>query len=253
MQNTIENNDPKRVQAPALRPNDPATLLRRTVSGWYVRRDGKFYDVQNPNVTFNFNDVKAACVQRFREEFPGIELTNELVRASVDAAAYGISHDPALGFSTWNGLQRCDPDNRDRLIQERGMVTLNSWEPPAYRSARDGTAEPGVIGDFLDFVFGTEDEQNSFLNWFTWCLQNEEMKPTWGPLLYSKSKGTGKSTLTDIVARLFGEENTLRQNGVGKLTAKFNQQFMLSKLIVSEELDLKPGTRAANALKTYMT
>lgn len=28
---------------------------------------------------------------------------------------------------------------------------------------------------------------------------------------------------------------------------------MLSKLIVSEELDLKPGTRAANALKTYMT
>ena len=65
--------------------------------------------------------------------------------------------------------------------------------------------------------------------------------------------GTGKSTLALLMARLFGEENSITQNNVDKLTGRFNMTLLKSKLVICEEVNLRPGSGDANTLKTYIT
>jgi hypothetical protein len=56
-----------------------------------------------------------------------------------------------------------------------------------------------------------------------------------------------------LAAKLFGEENSATQNNIDMLTGRFNMTVLRSKLVVSEELQVKPGSRPANMLKSYMT
>ncbi|MXQ09549.1 hypothetical protein GQ651_17015 [Alphaproteobacteria bacterium GH1-50] len=153
----------------------------------------------------------------------------------------------------WNGSVRCDPSTPGRLIRENGMVGVNSWSPPAYRRLDDIEPDMGKAGEFFDAIFTRDAEKEMFLDWVAWCLQNEEDKPTWAPFLYSEAKGSGKSTLCQLIARLFGEQNAVTLNNVDKLAARFNSTVLASKLVISEELRLKPDSSQGNALKTYIT
>jgi hypothetical protein len=110
-----------------------------------------------------------------------------------------------------------------------------------------------VAGEFLDWFFTRPAEREMFLNWLAWSLQNEADKPNWAPFLYSSRMGTGKSTLALLMARLFGEENSITQNNVDKLTGRFNMTLLKSKLVICEEVNLRPGSGDANTLKTYIT
>jgi hypothetical protein len=102
-------------------------------------------------------------------------------------------------------------------------------------------------------MFARENERNRVLDWLAWCLQNEGKKPNWAVMLYSQSKGTGKSTLCNIASRLFGEANTSRQNNLEKVAGKFNAPMLNSKLIISEEVELRQGSEAGNKIKTLIT
>lgn len=75
----------------------------------------------------------------------------------------------------------------------------------------------------------------------------------WALLLYSKEKGTGKSTFCDLARTLFGADNTATQNNVDKLTSRFNNFALTNRLVISEELSLRPDSNQSNALKTYIT
>jgi len=227
--------------------------LTRAMSSWYVRKDGKYFDVSSPSDKFSRDDIQSVSVRRFTAEFPEVVLSTELLREVFKRAVVDISFVAGSGIQTWSGRQQCLAGNPMQLLERQGMVVINSWNQPDYRNVEDDGTEPGTVGDFFDAVFANSAEKGTFLDWLAWCLQNEDQKPSWGPLLYSKSKGTGKSTLCDIASRLFGEANSIRQNGVEKLTAKFNMPLLLSKLVISEELDIRPGSRAGNTLKTLMT
>jgi hypothetical protein len=102
-------------------------------------------------------------------------------------------------------------------------------------------------------MFAREHERNRVLDWLAWCLQNEGKKPNWAVMLYSQTKGTGKSTLCNIASRLFGEANTSRQNNLEKVAGKFNAPVLNSKLIISEEVELRQGSEAGNKIKTLIT
>jgi hypothetical protein len=139
------------------------------------------------------------------------------------------------------------------LVNDDGAVSINSWHYPAYRDLRVNEAEFGIAADFFRSIFPRAPEREMFLDWLAWCLQNEDDKPSWGPLLYSRSKGTGKSTLCQLLAKLFGEENSVTQNNIDMITSRFNMTALRSKLVISEELQLRPGSKQANMLKSYLT
>jgi hypothetical protein len=56
-----------------------------------------------------------------------------------------------------------------------------------------------------------------------------------------------------LLIRLFGEANAITQNNIDKLTGRFNMTLLRSKLVVCEEVNLRPGSGDANTLKTYIT
>ncbi len=240
------------------RPNAEVNLedvetLARAMSSWYVRMDGKYYDAADPKNKYSREDIINASCHRFQDDFPKLPLNDPFLHEVFETALTRTSYDRTLMVPTWSGAQQCFPGQDERFVWKNGMVTINAWNKPAYRDLAVAEPSLGTLGDFFDFIFVNAKERDTFLDWLAWCLQNEEQKPTSGPLLYSKSKGTGKSTLCDIVRALFGESNSIRQNNVDKLTGQFNLPVLLTKLVISEELDIRPGTKAANALKTFMT
>jgi hypothetical protein len=136
---------------------------------------------------------------------------------------------------------------------KRGAVSSNTWSEPEYRRLKVNSADFGVVEEFFQFFFQNEHDRELVLNWIAWCLQNEGDKPTWSPFLYSRGKGTGKSTTCRILTELFGVENSVTQNNVSKLTQQFNATVLTSKLVICEETQIKPGSAQGNAIKTFIT
>lgn len=60
--------------------------LAKAVSSWFVRRDGKFYDIDNLNVALSKPDVQRICLYRIRDEYSEVELTSETLKAVFNLA-----------------------------------------------------------------------------------------------------------------------------------------------------------------------
>lgn len=228
------------------------SMLASEISKSFVRKDSKFFATNRLGTKLSEADVERACLTRFIREIPEIK----------DAPTYKEAFERAIrkkhgdfleSIPVWNGSTCCQPGNDSRIIlDDLGMVSVNTWKLPAYRR-HNVKPTLGKAGEFFDALFTREKEKEKFLDWLAWCLQHEESKPNWAPFLYSKQKGSGKSTLTELVARLFGKENSVTQNNVDKLTAQFNSTVLLSKLVVCEEVNLPAGSPKSNALKTFIT
>ena len=51
--------------------------ILRLVSGWFVKKDNKFHDVNNLQTTYQAQDLKQVIVSRIKVIFPKLELTNK--------------------------------------------------------------------------------------------------------------------------------------------------------------------------------
>lgn len=234
------------------RKEDTRTLIRALCS-WYVRKDSKFHSVNELSPRLSRKDIENASVIRFNRDYPDVQLDSSMLKAIFKRAIESTHVVEEETIPVWNGRRVCDPEVANRVVWKDGMVSVNTWLQPHYRTHKEEDADLGVAGEFLDALFVRENEKAMFLNWLAWCLQNEGDKPTWAPFLYSKTKGSGKSTLCKLVRTLFGEENSITQNNVDKLTGQFNATVLLNKLVVCEELQLPKASSKGNALKTYIT
>jgi len=155
--------------------------------------------------------------------------------------------------AVWNGKQACLPGNDDKTVWDDGMASLNSWSKPDYRRLDVEDGDQKIFDDFLQRIFKEKADRVVFVDWLSWALQNEHDKPTWSILLYSQTKGTGKSTLGRLLSLLFGTENSMALNGVTKLTGRFNKTVMTKKFVICEEVKLSPGTDAGNTVKALIS
>jgi hypothetical protein len=229
------------------------TRLTRALCSWYVRKDNKFHSINNLSTRHSRVDVEQVAVRRLADEFCDIEITAPHMREVFKRAISGMHSDLSQTIPVWDGRIICQPASEERVIWTDGAVAVNRWRVPEYRKLKDINADYGLIQTFLGTAMSNEAERIMFLDWLSWCLQHEDDKPTWAPFLFSKAHGTGKSTLCLLASKLFGQDNTATQNNVDKLTSQFNMPILQSKLVVSEELQIKQGSKAGNALKTYLT
>ncbi|WP_415182729.1 primase-helicase family protein [Phaeovulum sp.] len=229
------------------------TTLSRAMASWFVRLNNNYHDVDDLAHRRSRVDVEQTAMIRFREEFPDIPLTNDLVAAVLKRVIHTRHTVVEETILPWSGNWVFRPGNHRRIIVERGVATINTWREPSYRRLAVTEAEAGVAGEFLDWFFTRKPERDMFVNWLAWSLQHEEDKPNWAPFFYSSKMGTGKSALGRLLIRLFGEANSITQNNVDKLTGRFNMTLLQSKLVVCEEVNLKLGGGDANTLKTYIT
>ena len=229
------------------------TQLTRALCSWYVRKNNKFHSINNLSTQHSKVDVEHVVARRLADEYRDIEITARHMREVLKRAISGRHSDATQTIPVWDGRILCQPATVDRVIWTDGAVAVNRWQTPDYRKLKDVKADYGLFQTFLDTAMPNEAERDMYMDWLSWCLQHEDDKPTWAPFFYSKAKGTGKSTLCSVAAKLFGQENTATQNNVDKLTSQFNMPILQSKLVISEELQIVSGSKAGNALKTYLT
>ena len=227
--------------------------ILRLVSGWFVKKDNKYHDVNNLQTTYQAQDLKQVIVTRIKVLFPNLTLTNkDLKEFFLVLLDPPISQaNPEENIPVWSGQTVCLPANTQKVFFKDGVATVNLWEYPAYRR---GKSAPGkAFNEFLSFVIPDEAERNVFLDWLAWSLKYEEQKPRWAIMFYSQKQGTGKTVLTDLVKDLFGAANTSRINGVRQLVARFNKEVLQHKLVVVEEIEVRKGSKEANQVKSLIT
>jgi len=231
-----------------------AEQLIRLLATNYVRKENRFYHIDRPSEALSQHDLQRSFLTPAQALNRGEIVPRQVIKAVYDTAIVQMNPNPFRSIPVWTGAVVPYPGNPERrILLESGQVVLNSWKEPAYR--RYGLLEPwgAPFTALFHLMFEREDERCRVLDWLAWCLQNESKKPNWAIMLYSQAKGTGKSTLCNIATRLFGEENTARQNNLEKVAGKFNGPMLNSKLIISEEVELRPGSDAGNKLKTLIT
>ena len=235
-------------------PYDPSIKeILRLVSGWFVKKDNKYHDVNNLQTSYQAQDLKQVIVSRIKVLFPNLQLTNKDLKEF-----FLVLLDPPIGqanpeenIPVWSGHTVCLPANTQKVIFKDGVATVNLWEYPTYRR---GNGTQGTAYDaFLSFVIPDQSERNVFLDWLAWALKYEDQKPSWAIMLYSLKQGTGKTVLTDLVKELFGVTNSSRINGVRQLVARFNKEVLQHKLVIVEEIEVRKGSKEANQIKSLIT
>ncbi|SMP37241.1 primase-helicase family protein [Shimia sagamensis] len=239
--------------SPATNDQTQIAMLAKSYGNQIVRRDNKFYDLEHLGTPLSRVDVEMMILNRIREEHPQVKLNKEIFKGLFQLLIDKRHTDIDRCFQVWSGATVCEPGNPNRLIMKRGSVAANTWSVPEYRGLKINAAELGVIEEFFRLFFQNDHDRERVINWLAWCLQNEDQKPSWAPFLFSRGKGTGKSTTCRIFAELFGVQNTVTQNNVAKLTQQFNSTVLTSKLVISEETQIKPGSPQSNAIKTFIT
>lgn len=228
-------------------------VLSRAIASWFVRKDSKYYRTDAIGAALSKPDIQQASVHRIRSEFPDIPLTQDLLRAVFRTVFSLYPADPAEAIPAWSGRVESRPGDSRRVIFDDGFATVNLWQEPGYRKRGTNGADWGATGEFLEWLIPDAPTRQHVIDWVAWNLQNEDNRPTWSLFLHSKTKGTGKSQFCQILEALFGPANTTSQNGITKLTGRFNTTVLLSKLVICEEVKLKQGSSAANDLKTFIS
>ena len=227
--------------------------LARYIAQRFVRRDNKFYQIANSGVAISAADVKRVSLHQVKVAFPEVEITDELWSAVCQHAINDTHTGQDETVSVWNRTQACLPGGTSSLVWHDGMASLNSWKKPSYRDLETDIADCTLFDELLARIFKEEVDRAVFKDWVAWNLQHEDDKPTWAVLLYSQSKGTGKSTLGRLLSLLFGDANSMPLNGVSKLTGRFNKTVLTRKFITCEEVKLAQGTDAGNKVKALIS
>ena len=79
----------------------PLTFILETIAQWYVRKDGKYYDVEEPGPMFSRDDIERIIIQRLKEEFPGNDLSEDVVRQILQVVVKDIFVDPRRSIPIW--------------------------------------------------------------------------------------------------------------------------------------------------------
>jgi hypothetical protein len=140
-----------------------------------------------------------------------------------------------------------DPTTSARIVVQDGHNRVNMFAPPPWGF---GTYEQHHIDkftNFLEYLIPEATERKFFMDWLACKAQNMGFR---GPaiVMIARKQGTGRSTLSDMVEKLFGSNNTTNvpfEDLVGD--SNFNE-WMESPLVVTDET---LNTGQANYYRTY--
>jgi hypothetical protein len=217
--NTNENTNalvtPAELQATA---KDAAAAL----SDQFLRYKGNYVHINHTSTTLKFGDAQLLAKRVIQRNFSQLLKDQKTLDEVLQSVFSGEAEYPWLSVALWDGRTRCQPGSKTRVLRTDLMASINTWIEPSYRGLGEQKADISMLEQFLDRTVVEAEDKTRFLDWLSWCLQNESDKPGWAPLLYSHEKGTGKSTLTKLLEKLFGQENTMQSNGVSQVTGRFN-------------------------------
>ena len=244
-------------------PNKDTFLqeVRLFAASCFLQHNGRFIDVERPDIELTINEVFRALSQKIFARFPDHAgkgwLPEKAIKEIMEGVVDGLNADPRYAFGLFSGKRYMLPGNPSPRLYRDGYWDINLWKEPKYRQIEPTPAfegKPlGAFGDVLEFAITDPQDRQVLLDWITWSLNNEAAKPSWAVFLFSEEKGTGKSTILEFVRALFGEENCSAQNGIEGVTGRFPEDILNKKIITLEEVKLTSFSSSGNTLKEYIT
>jgi len=244
---------------PVAKKQTAATLrakIQRDVASWFVQSNNQFIKVDNGAMRYGYAEMEKLLPQMIADRYDNNRIIMKEASKIAFGAIQGKSPDPRMSFGIYSGKSYPLPGNSAKRLWRDGLWDINLWHEPAYRRlAPSSELSEGscAFQAMLEFAIPDPTQRNHLLDWVSWCLQNEAQKPTWSILLYSEEKGTGKSTIGEVLEALFGADNTSAVNGIRSLTQRFAADVLSKKLIVAEEVHISSYSDEGNALKDIIT
>ncbi len=231
-------------------------IVLREISSWFMQMENKFIPCAQKDCRLGKAELEKLLPQMLAERFPDDEYLRDNAGKLTLAAMYGTGSDPRMSFGVYSGKAYPQPGNTSTRLFRNGMWDINTWRSPDYRALWPSTCaqmSTASFEDMLQFAIPEQRQRDMLLDWIAWNLQNEGSKPSWAIMLYSETKGTGKSTIAKVLSALFGEENTALSNGIKPLVQRFAADHLDRKLIVAEEVHISSNSAEGNALKDLIT
>ena len=129
---------------------------------------------------------------------------------------------------------------KHRLLFDNGLFTVNEWRKPAFRNLSNVEPDIGLFDESLSFIFKSEEEKDVFLDWLSWCLQNEDDKPSWAIFLVFATSWHWKINPRIHCEETLGEQNASEQQGIKPIISRFNKP--------NEEIDLRRRSQSCAKL-----
>lgn len=99
-----------------------------------------------------------------------------------------------------------DPSTPERITEHDGQRYLNLYAPPSWGSGLYDQAHIDRFNAFLEYLIPKPEERDYFMQWLAAKAQNPTFKGA-AILMVAPAYGTGRTTLTDMMATLFTAEN----------------------------------------------
>lgn len=173
-------------------------------------------------------------VDAMARPFSDAEMTARLIRRNLSARADGVAYLPGS----------------PRVIERDGQRKVNLWTPARLKD-RAGSAWP--LARLLVSRFPDRDDRRRAIRWGATLSAVPTTRMEYAVLLQSETQGTGKTTLTSIMAALVGEENVSRPNESILTEGNFNGHFAKKRLVIVDEIYSGHSRKTYNRLKSPIT
>ena len=145
---------------------------------------------------------------------------------------------------------KVDPTTDERLVRKGEQLFYNAFRLPehVYAASQPDPKHIDTFTRFVDFLCPLEPERDYFLQWLAAKVQKPSHRGC-GVVMTTPQSGVGRTTLTTILARLFGAWNVGNVN-FGTLTGDGGFNEWQAKLIVTVD-ESKDGGSGATLYKAY--
>lgn len=169
------------------------------------------------------------------------------------------SKDCAWNVFLEEGRQRATVQNLTYRPGQPEFAYEPSLAATCYNTWRPGNALPEMVSEaevqpyleHLAYLFDREEEVRQFLDWQTWIVRYQHLKPHWGVVIGSAYQGNGKSILMEPLREAFGRHN-VRNISADDMVGNYSGWILNTKLAVGEEMHTFERRATMNRLKNYL-
>jgi hypothetical protein len=237
----------------------PEASISQSYQTWLcqnvVKKGSKFAYLAKPDELL----AREELVGTLKHNLEPLNLEKPVLRQSIEDAVTAVSdpfrNDGGPHLCIWGGRSVFDPSSCHKLVPTgTGTVMINTYNEPAFRAippAPTSQLEPFLR--FFEKIFRDPQERAMVCGWIASSLKGGKNRPSWALIAYSSEKGTGKSTLGHIIARLHGATNSMTIAGLDKFTQRFNAPTLAKTFVSVEELGETLPPKQIETAKALLT
>lgn len=183
---------PKR--AGAGRPPGPKYELRDIfASQWMV------LSAENDSLFINVEDRQRKLIEKQfnsrMRSFSDVTNTADLLKQDPTRAIDGLAYRPGPGHV---------------VVNEGGQKVLNTWSGPKIKGNPHADVKPWT--EYLNHLIPVDEDRHEVCKWIATLIARPDVRMKYGMILLSKTQGTGKSTLLNVLSRILGKWNVSTPN-----------------------------------------